>query len=49
VGGRLRLAHEDNQQLSISSSIIKFDGEIAVVMAVTTTSKGSFPGYGMEA
>ncbi|MBW1861332.1 MAG: hypothetical protein JRJ02_03030 [Deltaproteobacteria bacterium] len=47
VGGRLRLAHEENEQLSISTTIIKFNENIAVVMAVTSTMKGSFPGYGM--
>ena len=25
VGGRLRLAHEDNDQISISTDIIKYD------------------------
>jgi hypothetical protein len=47
VSGTLRLAHEDKKQLFISTSIIKFDAEIAVVMAVTKTMKGSFPGYRM--
>jgi hypothetical protein len=47
IGGRLRLAHEDNDQLSITTNIIKYDEGIAVVMAVATTIKGSFPGYGM--
>jgi hypothetical protein len=48
VGGRLRLAHNQNDRLSISTTIIKYDESIAVVMAVTTTGKGSFPGYGMS-
>ncbi|MFH1950810.1 MAG: hypothetical protein ABIL06_04245, partial [Pseudomonadota bacterium] len=47
VGGRLRLAHEDNEQMSITTEIIRYDENIAVVRAVTTTSKGSFPGIGM--
>ena len=47
VGGRLRLAHEENEQLSISTKIFKYEEGIAVVMAVTTTMKGDFPGYGM--
>ena len=47
VGGRLRLAHEDNEQMSITTEIVRYDENIAVVMAVTTTSKGSFPGVGM--
>ena len=47
VGGRLRLAHEDNEQMSITTEIVRYDESIAVVRAVTTTSKGSFPGIGM--
>ncbi len=47
VGGRLRLAHEENEKLSISSQILKFDAEIAIVSANTTTDKGSFSGIGM--
>jgi len=47
IGGRLRLAHEENEQLSITSEIVKYDGTIAVVKAVTTTTKGTFPGIGM--
>ena len=47
VGGRLRLAHEDNEQMSITTEIVRYDESVAVVRAVTTTSKGSFPGIGM--
>lgn len=47
VGGRLRLAHEQNNKLSITTSIIKYDGKIAVVSAISTTNKGSFQGIGM--
>ena len=47
VGGRLRLAHEDNEQMSITTEIIRYDENIAVIRAVTTTSKGTFPGIGM--
>ncbi|RJR53580.1 MAG: hypothetical protein C4576_01450 [Desulfobacteraceae bacterium] len=47
IGGRLRLAHQDNEQLSISTEIIRYDEVIAVVRATTTTMKGSFPGFGM--
>ena len=47
VGGRLRLAHEDNEQMSITTEIVRYDENIAVVRAVTNTSKGSFPGIGM--
>jgi hypothetical protein len=47
IGGRLRLAHEENEQLSITTEIIKYDENLAVVRAVTTTMKGNFPGLGM--
>jgi len=47
IGGRLRLAHEENDQLSIATEFIKYDENLAVVNAVTSTMKGSFPGIGM--
>jgi hypothetical protein len=47
IGGRLRLAHEQNQQISITTEIVRYDEVIAVVRATTTTMKGSFPGLGM--
>jgi hypothetical protein len=48
IGGRLRLAHEENDQLSITTEIIKYDENLAVVRAITTTMKGNFPGLGMS-
>ena len=48
IGGRLRLAHEEIDQLSISTEIIKYDENVAVVRAVTTSMKGNFPGLGMS-
>jgi hypothetical protein len=47
IGGRLRLAHEGNEQVSISTEIIEYDENLAVVRATASTMKGSFPGYGM--
>jgi len=47
IGGRLRLAHEENDQLSVTTEIIKYDENLAVVRAITTTTKGNFPGIGM--
>ena len=47
VGGRLRLAHEENGSLSISTEIIRFDENVAVVKAEATTPKGNFSGLGM--
>ncbi len=47
VGGRLRLAHEHNGTLEISTEIIKYDGNVAIVKAHCTTDKGSYSGIGM--
>lgn len=46
IGGRLRLAHDLNESLSISTEIVKFEADMAVVIAHTTTEKGSFSGTG---
>jgi hypothetical protein len=48
IGGRLRLAHEQNQQISITTEVVRYDESVAVVRAVTTTMKGTFPGIGMS-
>jgi hypothetical protein len=47
IGGRLRLAHEENDQLSISTETIAYDENLAAVRAVITTMKGSFQRIGM--
>ena len=36
IGGRLRLAHEENDQLSITTEIIKYDENPAVVKGATS-------------
>lgn len=46
VGGRLRLAHEDNSNLSIETKVISYDGEIAIIQAMVKTEKGVFNGLG---
>jgi len=46
VGGRLRLAHEQNDRLGIETEVIRFDENFAVVKATVTTVKGSFCGFG---
>ncbi|SHI94002.1 hypothetical protein [Lutispora thermophila] len=46
VGGRLRLAHEDNSSLSIETKVISYDGEIAVIQATVKTEKGVYNGLG---
>lgn len=48
VGGRLRLAHEDNDQLSINIEVIQYDQSVAVIKAVVETRKGIFSGIGMS-
>ena len=47
VGGRLRLAHEENGSLSISTEIIRYEENVAVVRALAKTKKGYFNGLGM--
>ena len=46
VGGRLRLAHEQNEQLGIQTDVIRFDEQCAVVKATVATTKGTFCGFG---
>jgi hypothetical protein len=47
VGGRLRIAHEDNETLSISTELIQYDPMVqAVVKAKLTTTKGVFTAFG---
>lgn len=46
VGGRLRLAHEENKALSIETNIISQDNEKIVIQAKITTEKGIYSGIG---
>ncbi|MFZ5354193.1 MAG: hypothetical protein ACOZCL_15940 [Bacillota bacterium] len=46
VGGRLRLAHDENKLLSIETSILYYNEESVVVQAHVKTDKGSFSGIG---
>ena len=46
VGGRLRLAHEDNANLSIETKVISYDTEVAIIHAMVKTEKGVFNGLG---
>ena len=46
VGGRLRLAHEGNQKLSLQTELVNWTGDYAVVKCVAVTEKGQFVGYG---
>ena len=47
IAGRLRLVHEQNETLSITTDIVRYDDNIAVVRAECTTVKGIFCGLGM--
>jgi len=44
IGGRLRIDHEQDEQLPITITVISDDGNVAVVSATTTTDKGSYNG-----
>jgi hypothetical protein len=46
VGGRLRLAHEQNDNLSLQTEMITWDGQYAVFKCAAVTAKGQFVGYG---
>ncbi len=46
VGGRLRLAHEQNDSLSLQTEMINWDGEYAVFKCCAVTGKGQYIGYG---
>ena len=46
VGGRLRLAHDENKSLSIETSVVYYNEESTVVQATIKTEKGTFTGLG---
>lgn len=46
VGGRLRLAHEENETLSLQTELVNWDGQHAVIKCAAVTTKGQFIGYG---
>jgi hypothetical protein len=46
VGGRLRLAHEENQNLNLQTEMVSWDGQYAIFKCAAVTSKGQFVGYG---
>jgi hypothetical protein len=46
VGGRLRLAHDENKLLSIETSILHYKDDSVVIQARITTEKGIFSGIG---
>jgi hypothetical protein len=46
VGGRLRLAHEENQNLNLQTEMVSWDGQYAIFKCSAVTNKGQFVGYG---
>ena len=46
VGGRLRLAHEENDNLRLQTEMVSWDGQHAVFKCSAVTRKGRFIGYG---
>lgn len=46
VGGRLRLAHDENKNLSIETAVVQYKEESTVIQASIKTEKGTFTGLG---
>lgn len=46
VGGRLRLAHDENKSLSIETNVVQYNEESTVIQASIKTEKGIFTGLG---
>ncbi|MDF2841240.1 MAG: hypothetical protein K0Q99_2012 [Clostridia bacterium] len=46
VGGRLRMAHDENKLLSIETSVLYYNDDSTVVHAHVKTEKGTFAGLG---
>ncbi|KUO69349.1 MAG: hypothetical protein APF77_02395 [Clostridia bacterium BRH_c25] len=46
VGGRLRLAHDENKSLSIETSVVQYSEDSTVIQASIRTEKGTFTGLG---
>lgn len=46
VGGRLRLAHEENQSLDLQTEMVNRDGQYAIFKCCAVTGKGKYVGYG---
>lgn len=46
VGGRLRLAHDENKLLSIDTNVLYYNDDSTVVHAHVKTEKGTFAGLG---
>ncbi len=47
VGGKLRVLHQDNDQVSIMTEIVRLDSDYTVTKATVQTAKGTFTGIGV--
>jgi hypothetical protein len=47
VGGRLRLAHEENQNLNLETDMVSRDGQYTIFKCCAVTGKRQFVGYGI--
>lgn len=46
IGGRLRVAHEGNERLSIQTEIVRLEHDLVVAKATVETEKGRYSGTG---
>ena len=47
VGGKLRVLHQENEQVSIMTEILRLEPDYVVCRATVTTAKGTFTGIGV--
>ena len=47
VGGKLRVLHQENEQVSITTEILRLEPDYVVCRATVTTAKGTFTGIGV--
>jgi hypothetical protein len=47
VGGKLRVLHQENEQVSILTEILRFEPDYVVCRATVQTAKGTFSGIGV--
>ena len=47
VGGKLRVLHQENEQVSITTEILRLEPDYVICRATVTTAKGTFTGIGV--
>jgi hypothetical protein len=47
VGGKLRVLHQENDQVSIMTEVLRLEPDYVVCRAIVTTAKGTFSGIGV--